>query len=1086
MKKILILMMLVILLAGTLSAFEFDNIKTYDTNTRTAILKNSILGIPTTEIASVRLDTPLMVKVPVGYHRVAQFTINSNTDYKDFLQQLEFYNLNQENTKITRSYDFKYLSYEAVEIDEFKTVCSLVKADNGTFIDDCDRVKSGSHTEYKNIWRDFSNLDISKDQTLTVGIFTNVQRGDKIDWVPTFAGVKISEWAGWTESLNVDLVDYFTFDNNKTTGTTTLGSVINTNGTLVNGVTTNVTGASGEAFNFNDDDNEYVNLDQSLNTAFDGDFTISLWINADDANPATQIFLDSRNPADNEDGCQMWANSGVFNTIFNVGGTSRTLVGSAVTGGGGWYHLVVKREGNNVSIFQNGAYEDEDANAGNNANLTHTGHIKVATQRGLTAYFDGQVDEIAIWERALSDEEIVYIYNGGTAISYSAGGSVNDSLPTVLPISPADNSYYITSPQDIDIICYGSDDINFSEMDLYFNGVLNGTNSSGLNNTNYTFTMTGLTDGTYTWNCTAYDNATQSSGTIQRDFKIDSTSPILSGITNVTNKTTFILPYTLIWGYNASDSNLEDCYYNTSDNSSYTVITCNTDINTIFNTEGSKLIQYCANDTGSFETCNIASFSLGYIQENAYYNSTIIEGNTGDFILNITTTGLSSLNGTFHYNGTDYTTTATINGNTGLLTKSLIIPTINTNTFIPFNWTYNLNGIEYNSSEYNQTIIYLTPLNITSEECTDKALRFDIQDEENLSALYGDIEYNFKFGSANDSLKELYGSITNVTTFYICINATVSENYTIGYGEIQYRDSGYVDRRYYLFEGSIISNNTLTNHTLRDLVTADQTSFLLTLEDTSLSEYTNKYTALWRWYPDLNEYQIVEMGKTDDDGQTVIHVNIEDTDYRIGLYEPDGTLINLDSPRRFVCTTSPCSLTVRVGAGDLDYSSFFDVQTDLTYNETTKVFTLIYNDPNQYTNSMNLLVTRETGTSTLVICNTTSSGFSGVITCNTSAYTGLKRAIVYRTASPSVIIAQKIVNTANNTFRSSFGLFISLFLWLGIILTGFSNSPLWTLILAVVGLIPALIMGSINVAIFTGIAVLGALVIHFIKRASAK
>jgi hypothetical protein len=228
---------------------------------------------------------------------------------------------------------------------------------------------------------------------------------------------------------------------------------------------------------------------------------------------------------------------------------------------------------------------------------------------------------------------------------------------------------------------------------------------------------------------------------------------------------------------------------------------------------------------------------------------------------------------------------------------------------------------------------------------------------------------------------------------------------------------------------------------------------------------------------------MVEMSKTDEDGETVAHVVTEDVDYRVAVYEPDGTLIKLGDPKRFLCTSSPCTFTLRVDAGDLDYTSFFDVQTDLSYNETTKVFTLIYNDPNQLTSNMRLLVTRETGTSTLVICNSSSFGYTGVISCNVSAYTGMFKAVAYRSASPELPIAQKIVSSLNTTFRSGLGLFISVILWLAIILTGLGNSPLWTIILAVIGLIPAIVLGSINIAIFTGVAVLGAIVIHFVKRA---
>ena len=134
---------------------------------------------------------------------------------------------------------------------------------------------------------------------------------------------------------------------------------------------------------------------------------------------------------------------------------------------------------------------------------------------------------------------------------------------------------------------------------------------------------------------------------------------------------------------------------------------------------------------------------------------------------------------------------------------------------------------------------------------------------------------------------------------------------------------------------------------------------------------------------------------------------------------------------------------------------------------------------------MRLEVTRETGTDTLVICNVTSSEFTGVLSCNTSAYTGLKTATAYRSASPEIPIARKVISKINTTFKSTFGLFITMFLWLAIVLSGFI-SPIITIILAIIGLIPSVMLGSINIAIFTSIAVAGAIVIHFIKRSVAR
>lgn len=685
--------------------------------------------------------------------------------------------------------------------------------------------------------------------------------------------------------------------------------------------------------------------------------------------------------------------------------------------------------------------------------------------------------------------------NGATTFPTSS-----DVLANILTITTQTGSdamnITLLSPPTLSI--FGVKNINFSlsvldpglegitNVSILLNGVVNQTNSSNLEGI-YNFTINGIPEGYNNWSIEVYNGSNYKYTSDLWTFHVDTTDPIITINSPITEQVTFTLPANITLNATISDAHLSTCWYYTSENSTNKTYTCNALTYLNFSSGGDKTIYVFANDTTGHNGTAQTTFFLNSIQRNATYTTPALEGTSTILYFNLTASSISSFNGSLYWNGTRYNATATNNGTYGILTTGLNLPSISSNQNISLYWDYWLNGINYNSSTYYQIIYYLTPINVTSLSCVDKALRFDIQDEENLSALYANVNYNFRFGTpANNTYKTIYGSLTNVTTFYLCINATVSQNYTLGYGELDYGLSNYVQRKYYLWEGQTVSNNTLTNHSLKSLLSSDQTSFLLTLEDTSLNVYTEKYTALWRWYPNLNEYKVVDMGRTDENGQTVAHVNAEDTDYRVGLYETNGSLIKLGDPLRFLCTTTPCTFTLTTDAGVVDYTSIFGVEKSLTYNETTKVFTFIYNDPSQKTRNMTLLVTKETGTDSVIICNSTSEGYTGVISCNTSLYTGIKKAVAYRTASPAVVIAQKIVDEVNTAFRSPLGLFISIFIWLAIVFAGLANSPVWVVILGVIGLIPALISGAINLAVFTGIAVLAGIVLHFIKRALAK
>lgn len=366
--------------------------------------------------------------------------------------------------------------------------------------------------------------------------------------------------------------------------------------------------------------------------------------------------------------------------------------------------------------------------------------------------------------------------------------------------------------------------------------------------------------------------------------------------------------------------------------------------------------------------------------------------------------------------------------------------------------------------------------------CNDTVYHFDFKDEENQTSLSGaTINYNFKYGINNGTANSIYGTLTGLSSFEICINATQAPNWTIGEGEIQYSINNYADRRYYIFDDSTATNIT-TNITLYNLFTASQTSFKLEVIDTSLSPYADKFTTLLRWYPQFNEYRIVGMSKTDENGESVIHVKTENVDYRIGVYERNGSLIKVEDPTRFVCLVNPCTYTLKISPTDVDFTSFFDVEYTFTYNTTTGIWTFIYSDSSQNTDTMNLTIYKITGTSVFSVCSDTATGYTGVLSCNTSAYTGKLKGVVVRSASPDIPIAQKVITTTSTAFSSSFGLWLSLLIGLPIVFIFSIMSPVAATIGGVIMLLPALYFGAVNWAIVGGVAILAGIVMHFLKR----
>ena len=1066
------LLMVFILNVNMASALEFDNVKDYDPISREVTITNSFgLGA---DIGKARLNTPLNVKVPVGYQKVAEFDIWAYQDYSDALKQFEFKDMKNGKVKINRDYDLKYKDYEDVLVDDYKTSCYTdSKSFNKTQI--CEQIKVGSHYEKKEVWKKVSPADLKKNEVLTIGVFTEVQKGDYVDWIPSIYGVKVEEWATWSSDLSVGLNMYWNMDN-----ATNINDLSGNGNDGTNSGTTATTGKIGNALDFERGDSDYIQSDNKLNVVLPdtSQGTINLWFKAETID-TTSSFIFENWGGGNRFYADITSSNGIIFAYMDNSATSPPSWSGATTGT--WYMLTATFNSSGYwDLWINGIKRDSETGATDSGTWgTDNWGIGKAFASN-NRWFDGVIDEVGVWNRQLSEEEIGWLYNSGDGCGYGDDSCLpsGDNPPTITLNSPSSANY--TSSQNITINLTASDDINLSDIKLYINTALNQTNATGLNNTVYLFDLE-LGDGDYDIYGKATDNASQETNSDTITIIIDSQSPTIN-ITYPLNGSEIISytnPTSVDFNASISDAHLSTCwYYNGTAN---VTVTCGENA-TLSLDPGTHNLAWYANDTLGNEASSYVSFFINYIQENASYPDPAIEAETYPINLTINATELNNLSGTLYYNGTTYNATSSVAGDVGTLNTNLFIEPVTETTLKSFYWNYTLNGINYSSSTYNHTIYFITPINV-SASCSAglaSAMCFDFKDEMNLTALSGNIDYNFKFGISNSSLKEVYGSLTNASDFCLCVNSTVYNNYTLGEGEIQYSKTGYADRRFYTFSTQRLSNETI-NNTLYLLPSTSATSFLFDFKDTNLAPYINRYTTLLRWYPNLNQYKIVEMAKTDDKGETIMRVQTEDVDYRVGLYERNGSLITLLNPVRFACISAPCSYSSLVDSAERDYTSFFDVEGSIVFNETTNIWTLTWNDPTQNTQSMNLLVTRERGDSSFTICDVSADGFTGILTCDSTGYTGTLVAKAYRTASPATPIFQKIVNTLSSPFASQVGLFFAFILVALLMLIGV-YSPVASVILGILALLPALYMGVITLAIFIAIAVLGGIIIHFMKR----
>jgi len=246
MKKTMLILFIGILLIGLVSAFEFDNLKSYDESTKTATFRNSIgafgIGVPTSTIAKAELLSPSSVNnLFPGYQNVSMLNITSFQEYRDLIKSIRAYQI-QSGNSFDRAFDLKYLTIEDVEVTDYKDSC--------TKIDDCVAIAVGSHVERIAVWNDLTSKDFSDGQTMIIGLFTTVEEGDYVEWIPTIAGREVTEWATFGSSLRYEYnqvgTGSNTFSNPYMEGQSfTIGTVGDNVAFNLTGISINIKSASG-------------------------------------------------------------------------------------------------------------------------------------------------------------------------------------------------------------------------------------------------------------------------------------------------------------------------------------------------------------------------------------------------------------------------------------------------------------------------------------------------------------------------------------------------------------------------------------------------------------------------------------------------------------------------------------------------------------------------------------------------------------------------------------------------------------------------------------------------------------------------
>jgi len=155
------------------------------------------------------------------------------------------------------------------------------------------------------------------------------------------------------EDMRSNTIEFWTHDNDFVSGSTSIGSVGNYNGTI-NGVTTGVTGQVNESFEF-DGNNDHIDIAGIENIVTKTqDYTISLWFKADSI--ADNIIFQTATGDNDRNIMRLSTGGNLHLNVFTGSWETNNIASTSFSDTSNWNHIVMVRDSsaNTVKGYLNG------------------------------------------------------------------------------------------------------------------------------------------------------------------------------------------------------------------------------------------------------------------------------------------------------------------------------------------------------------------------------------------------------------------------------------------------------------------------------------------------------------------------------------------------------------------------------------------------------------------------------------------------------------------------------------------------------------------------------------------------------------
>jgi len=401
-----------------------------------------------------------------------------------------------------------------------------------------------------------------------------------------------------------------------------------------------------------------------------------------------------------------------------------------------------------------------------------------------------------------------------------------------------------------------------------------------------------------------------------------------------------------------------------------------------------------------------------------------------------------------------------------------------------YNWSCKACNSTPNCSESSE-IMNLGIANIYNCNSGNINLNFTLFNEEiyndTLNASW-DITLSLSSETSSDSFNF---QVDNTFNPMFCIEPNGTTITLNGFVEYLPTNESYSYPRQYYFSDASITSGIQTDiivHALEDGY-ASSCSFKVTEEGST--PYAGSIIHLQRYLPGTGAYLGVAMGNTSSGGEDTIYLRLTDAWYRIFAYDRNNVLRYTSGPEHI----ASCPYNIIIGSeGEPDYNEseewflYDNINFAITFNDTTNLTSLTYDDPTGYATKMCLRVEKfgfEGDGYDLIntTCLTSSSG-TMIQHLNESGFY-IAKAIGYHNddwrllGSLSIELGENLSNLIGKE-----GVFFA-FLLVGILIFVGLYSPPASIIMGIVGFIASKAFGLLEVGwgAIVGIAFVGVLIL---------